>query len=52
MSDDSYDDNSPSSGSRPRRRGTPFSFSTLMRAARWETFAIVAVLFVLAFVFA
>ncbi|MCX4583903.1 hypothetical protein [Streptomyces sp. NBC_01481] len=51
MSDDTSDDanysHSPTSGS-----GRPTSLRTLRRAARWEMFALLVVLLILAFAFA
>ncbi|MFE7316345.1 hypothetical protein ACFU7T_25135 [Streptomyces sp. NPDC057555] len=56
MSDDtsgdtSYDTNEASCGRPHRSSGSLPSLDTLRRAARWETFAILAVLIVLAFAF-
>ncbi|MEV4744028.1 hypothetical protein [Streptomyces sp. NPDC049555] len=48
---DSYDAPSASAASR-RRSAQPVSLRTLGRAARWETFALLVVLLVLAFAFA
>ncbi|MFF4603656.1 hypothetical protein ACFY12_13075 [Streptomyces sp. NPDC001339] len=50
MSDDtSGDAPNPSPAS---RSGSPGSLDTLRRAARWETFAVLLVLLILAFAFA
>lgn len=51
MSDDTYDDPTPNlSGA--SRSGRPLSLSTLRRATRWETLAILAVLLLCVFAFA
>ncbi|MEH6373792.1 hypothetical protein V7793_05470 [Streptomyces sp. KLMMK] len=51
MSDDTSDDTTL--GSSPASRsGKPASLLTLRRATRWETFAVLAVLLILAFAFA
>ncbi|MBO0657169.1 hypothetical protein J1792_31975 [Streptomyces triculaminicus] len=50
MSDDTSDD-APSQ-SPASRSGRPASLRTLRRATRWETFALLVVLLVLAFAFA
>ncbi|MEU1823432.1 hypothetical protein ABZ502_13505 [Streptomyces abikoensis] len=51
MSDSTSDDYNPNP-SATSRSGKPVSLSTLGRAARWETIAILVVLFVAALVFA
>ncbi|MFI1253851.1 hypothetical protein ACH4U6_08630 [Streptomyces netropsis] len=51
MSDDTSDDAS-CSPSPASRSGNPASLRTLRRATRWETFAVLVVLLVLAFAFA
>ncbi|MEU9504529.1 hypothetical protein [Streptomyces sp. NPDC048196] len=54
MSHHTSDDSGPAStgGGRSSHRGTLPSWDTLVRAARWETLAILLLLIVLAFVFA
>ncbi|WKX71319.1 hypothetical protein [Streptomyces sp. XD-27] len=51
MSDDTSDDATYGRSS-TSRSGGPTSTDTLRRAMRWETFAVLAVLLVLAFAFA
>ncbi|MFG3120313.1 hypothetical protein ACGF4C_38895 [Streptomyces sp. NPDC048197] len=54
MSDHTSDDSSsdPTSGGGSSHGGSLPSWDTLVRAARWETLAILLLLIVLAFVFA
>ncbi|MEW2575690.1 hypothetical protein [Streptomyces syringium] len=51
MSDDTSYDDSPGRSSNARS-GRPVSLRTLRRATRWETFAVLVVLLVVAFAFA
>ncbi|WP_406400683.1 hypothetical protein OH805_16845 [Streptomyces sp. NBC_00879] len=51
MSDDTSDD-ANCSQSTSSRSGKPISLRTLRRATRWETFALLVVLLILAFAFA
>ncbi|MCZ7456411.1 hypothetical protein [Streptomyces sp. WMMC940] len=51
MSDDTYDDSAPNR-SGASRSGRPLSLSTLRRATRWETLAVLAVLLVCVLAFA